>query len=74
MIIIAIIVFLSKYNQADKSSIEEYVKEQNVQRVQFNDNILIFSGSENKSALIFYLGSNIEYNAYEPLMAACAKR
>ena len=73
-IVIAIIVFLSKYNKADKSSIEEYVKEQNVQRVQFKNDILLFSGSENKSALIFYPGSNIEYNAYEPLMAACAKR
>ena len=69
-----LIALLSKYNQADKSSIEEYVKEQNVQRVQFRDDILLFSGSENKSALIFYPGSNIEYNAYEPLMAACAKR
>ena len=73
-IVIGLIVFFSKYNKADKSSIEEYVKEQNVQRVQFKDNILLFSGSENKSALIFYPGSNIEYNAYEPLMAACAKR
>ena len=71
---IGLIALLSKYNKADKSSIEEYVKEQNVQRVQFKDNILLFSGSENKSALIFYPGSNIEYNAYEPLMAACAKR
>ena len=69
-----LIVLLSKYNQADKSSIEVYVKDQNIQRVQFKDNILLFSGSENKSALIFYPGGNIEYNAYEPLMAACAKR
>ena len=73
-IAIGLIALLSRYNKADKSSIEEYVKEQNVQRVQFTDNILLFSGSENKSALIFYPGSNIEYNAYEPLMAACAKR
>ena len=73
-IAIGLIVLLSKYNKADKSSIEEYVKEQNVKRVQFKDDILLFSGSENKSALIFYPGSNIEYNAYEPLMAACAKR
>ena len=71
---IGLIALLSKYNKADKSSIEEYVKEQNVQRVQFKDNILLFSGSENKSALVFYPGGNIEYNAYEPLMAACAKR
>ena len=34
----------------------------------------MFSGTENKSALIFYPGGNIEYNAYEPLMAGCAKR
>ena len=73
-IVFGLIVLLSKYNKADKSSIEEYVKEQNVKRVQFKDDILLFSGSENKSALIFYPGSNIEYNAYEPLMAACAKR
>ena len=73
-IVIGLIVFFSKYNKADKSSIEEYVKEQNVQRIQFKDNILLFSGSENKSALVFYPGGNIEYNAYEPLMAACAKR
>ena len=71
---IGLIALLSKYNKADKSSIEEYVKEQNVQRIQFKDNILLFSGSENKSALVFYPGGNIEYNAYEPLMAACAKR
>ena len=73
-IAIGAVALLSEYNEADKSSIEEYVKEQNVQRVQFKDNILVFSGSENKTALIFYPGSNIEYNAYEPLMAACAKR
>jgi len=73
-IAIGLIVFFSQYNKADKSSIEEYVKEQKVQRVQFKENILLFLGSENKSALIFYPGGNIEYNAYEPLMAACAKR
>ena len=71
---IMLIAFLSKYNQADKSSIEKYVKEQNVQRLEIKRNILLFSGSENKTALIFYPGSNIEYNAYEPLMAALAKR
>ena len=73
-IIVGLVIFLYVYNKADKKSIEEYVKKQNVQRVQFKDNILVFSGSENKTALIFYPGSNIEYNAYEPLMAACAKR
>ena len=73
-ITIGIIAFFSEYNQADKASIEKYVNEQKVQRVQFKDDILLFYGSENKSALIFYPGSNIEYNAYEPLMAACAKR
>ena len=73
-IAVGLIVFFSQYNKADKSSIEEYVKEQKVQRVQFKENILLFLGSENKSALIFYPGGNIEYNAYEPLMAACAKR
>ena len=59
---IGAVALLSEYNEADKLSIEEYVKEQNVQRVQFKDNILVFSGSENKTALIFYPGSNIEYN------------
>jgi len=73
-IIVGLVIFLYVYNKADKKSIEEYVKKQNVQRVQFKDNILVFSGSEKNTALIFYPGSNIEYNAYEPLMAACAKR
>ena len=53
-IAIGLMNFFSKYNKADKSSVEEYVKEQNVQRVQFKENILLFSCTENKSALIFY--------------------
>ena len=41
-ITIGLIVIFSNYNKADTSSIEEYIKEQKVQRVQFKENILLF--------------------------------
>ena len=71
---VALLAFVLDYYHSDKSSIENYVKEQNITRVQFKSNALLFYGSENKSALVFYPGAKVEYTAYEPLMSACAKR
>jgi hypothetical protein len=71
----AILVYLAiNYNISDKLAINEYVKNQNVTRVELKDKTLVFTGSSNETAMIFYPGANVEYNAYEPLMAACAKR
>ena len=62
------------YNSSDKSSIEKYVESQGVERTELKDKTLVFKGSSDETAMIFYPGANVEYNAYEPLMAACAKR
>ena len=71
----AIYIYLSlNSNSADKPRIETYVKEQNIQRKELEDKTLIFTGSSTETAMIFYPGANVEYNSYEPLMAACAKR
>ena len=71
----AIIIFLLlNFNSADKPGIEAYVKEQNIQRKELEDKTLVFTGSSTETAMIFYPGANVEYNSYEPLMAACAKR
>lgn len=71
----AIYIYLSlNSSSADKPRIEAYVKEQNIQRKELEDKTLVFTGSSTETAMIFYPGANVEYNSYEPLMAACAKR
>ena len=68
-------IYLKKnYNDSDEAIIGDYVKKQNVNRIQYDSNTLVFTSTSNETALIFYPGANVEYNAYEPLMAACAKR
>lgn len=75
IIVGALLVYLGiNYNSSDKSSIEKYVESQDVERVELRDKTLVFIGSSDETAMIFYPGANVEYNAYEPLMAACAKR
>lgn len=75
IIVGALLVYLGiNYNSSDKSSIEKYVESQDVERVELRDKTLVFIGSSDETAMIFYPGANVEYNAYEPLMAACAKK
>ena len=71
----ALLIFLGiNYNSSDKTSIVKYVESQGVTRTELKDKTLVFTGSSTETAMIFYPGGNVEYNAYEPLMAACAKR
>ena len=70
-----ILIYLKlNFNSSDTEKIEEYVEAQNVEREVLKDKTIVFTGSSKETALIFYPGANVEYNAYEPLMAACAKR
>ena len=75
IIVGALLVYLRiNYNFSDKSSIKKYVESQGVTRIELNDKTLVFTGSSNETAMIFFPGGKVEYNAYESLMAACAKR
>ena len=70
----AFFIYCGVYYHADKDAVNSYVASQNITREQVDKNTIVFKGDSVSSGLIFYPGGKVEWTAYEPLMAACAKR
>lgn len=72
-------VYLGDYYHAESSAIEAITDPENGVRVSRSDNGQIVFTPENPPAdlsagLIFYPGGKVQYEAYAPLMEACAQR
>ncbi len=70
----AFFIYCGIYYHADKDAVNSYVESQNITREQIDKNTIVFKGDTVSAGLIFYPGGKVEWAAYEPLMAACAKR
>ncbi|MBR1747558.1 MAG: alpha/beta hydrolase [Clostridia bacterium] len=71
----AFFIYTGVYYHADGEAIKAYLAEKpTVTKETISGGVEVFRGEEVKAGLIFYPGGKVEYNAYEPLMAAFAER
>lgn len=66
--------YVGDYYHADMEAIQSYESIQAVHIESMNAGAMIFSTENATKGLIFYPGGKVEYEAYQPLMAACAER
>ena len=60
--------FVSDYYRADESSINEYIKDMNVNKLELYDGVFAYESSDSDIGFIFYPGGKVEFTSYEPLM------
>ena len=66
--------YVGDYYRADQEAIAAFAPMNEVAIEQLDDNTLVFQPENATKGLIFYPGGKVEYTAYQPLMAACARQ
>lgn len=65
--------YLSSYYHADSLALESIEQPADGVTVSREDDRIIFAPEEPRAGLIFYPGGKVQYEAYAPLMEACAE-
>lgn len=66
--------YVGDYYRADREAIEAFAPMNAVSAQRLDDNTLVFKPENAEKGFIFYPGGKVEYTAYQPLMAACARQ
>ena len=72
-LIIGSSIYLGTYYHADDVSVDSFLQESNIEKVEIDKRITAFIPESLKAGFIFYPGGKVEVDAYFPLMAECAK-
>lgn len=67
-------IYLGDYYRTDYDSVQAFSDMDKTAVRVLDDGTIIFEPDAPTKALIFYPGGKVEYTAYQPLMAACAKQ
>ena len=65
---------MNDYYHANEEAMECITEEDEAVTVLALEDTILFTPQMPKSALIFYPGGKVQYEAYAPLMKACAKQ
>lgn len=66
--------YVGDYYRADQNAIEAFSPMNEVSAERLDDNTLVFKPDNATKGFVFYPGGKVEYTAYQPLMAACARQ
>lgn len=66
-------IYVSDYYRADTVAISAFAEEYTVTGKELRDGVIAYEPENATVGFIFYPGGKVEYNAYEPLMMACAE-
>ena len=68
-------IYIQDYYHADNEAIEVFsANVTNISRETLDNNYKVYAPKDATMGLIFYPGGKVEYNAYAPLMEACANQ
>ncbi|MBE6589409.1 MAG: alpha/beta hydrolase [Ruminococcaceae bacterium] len=74
MIVAACAIYVGDYYRADQEAIEAFAPMNEVTFRTLEDGTMVFEPENADVGFIFYPGGKVDYTAYQPLMAACAKQ
>ena len=66
--------YVGDYYRADQNAIEAFAPMNAVSTELLDDGTLVFKPESATKGFVFYPGGKVEYTAYQPLMAACARQ
>lgn len=72
-IVIVCAVYVGDYYRADAAAIDAFAPMGELTVTEPEKGITVFGNTDAESGIIFYPGGKVEYTAYAPLMAACAR-
>jgi hypothetical protein len=67
-------IYLADYYRADEGAIAVFSPEDNITVSSLKGGNVVFAPQDAKTGIIFYPGGKVEHNAYQPLMAALARK
>ena len=73
-IVAACAIYVGDYYRADQEAIEAFAPMNEVTFRTLEDGTMVFEPENADVGFIFYPGGKVDYTAYQPLMAACAKQ
>lgn len=66
--------FVNDYYHADSHSINEYIKDKKVNKIELYDGAFAYESIDSNFGLVFYPGGKVEFTSYEPLMYELASK
>ena len=70
----ACFIYTGIYYRTDESAAQAFAQANSYADAKTSGNMRIYEASEARCGLIFYPGGKVQFDAYEPLMQACAAR
>lgn len=74
LVFVACAIYLGDYYRADEGAIAVFSPEENISVCLLDNGNVVFEPQNPTAGFIFYPGGKVEHNAYQPLMAALARR
>lgn len=74
LIFVACAIYIGDYYRADEGAIAVFAPSESISVTTLDDGAVAFEPQNAIAGLIFYPGGKVEHNAYQPLMAALARK